>query len=116
MQEDDKPAASKPEQQVRVVTCGTCDAPVAHTAGMCPTCRAPLTGKEFPYIPRRDSSGPPDIRRTAMWWLGWVVLIWALNGFTLGQGPDGEGSQGAWFAIVAISMFFLIRVWRGYFK
>ncbi|MEM0955183.1 MAG: hypothetical protein AAGI24_13655 [Pseudomonadota bacterium] len=76
------------------------------TAGKCHACGAPLTGKEFAYIPRQISSGP-DIGGMIKWWAIISAAIFAFSGFSFGVGSS--------LAFTAVTAFYLVRIVRAYF-
>lgn len=93
-------------EPVRVLSCINCQAPVANTAGACPDCGTPLSGKEFPYIVQRSSA--PDIPGLIKWWLIWTAAIWALSGFSFGIGSS--------IMFTFVSMIYLVRILRAYYR
>ncbi len=100
-------AAPVPEPEpVHVLSCISCQSPVASTVGACLDCGTPLSGKEFPYIIQRLTT--PDIPGLLKWWGIWSVAIWALGGFSFGIGSS--------ITFTFVSMIYLVRILRAYYR
>ena len=93
-----------PAASVKVLSCASCASPVASTAAKCFTCGSPVTGKEFQYIAQQK--GGPDIQGLLKWWCIWSLGIFALGGFSFEVAPT--------LAIIAVSIVYLLRVFRAY--
>ncbi len=76
------------------------------TAGECPACGAPVSGKEFPYMTRQAAG--PDIRGLFKWWGIWCLGVWALSGFSFGIL--------SWTALSVVSAIYLLRIMRAYYR
>ena len=98
-------AERAPEVEVKVLSCANCDGPVASNSGKCFACGSPLTGKEFPYIPRRPAS--PDVAGMVKWWAIFSVLIFALGGFSFGIGSS--------IAFSVLTLVYGVRIMRAIF-
>ncbi len=79
---------------------------MASTADKCHACGAPVTGKEFAYIPRQ-SSDSPDIPGMMKWWAIWSVGIFVFSGFSMDVGPS--------LAFTAVTAVYLLRIVRAYY-
>lgn len=100
-----KNSVSAESAEIKVLTCVQCEGPVPSNAPKCYTCGAPLTGKEFAYIPRQVSG--PDIQGMIKWWAILSVGVFALGGFSFGIGST--------LAFTAITLVYLIRILRAYY-
>ena len=90
---------------IKVLACIQCEGPVPSSATRCYNCGAPLTGKEFAYIPRQVAG--PDINGMIKWWAILSVGVFALGGFSFGIGSS--------IAFTAITLVYLIRILRAYY-
>ncbi|MEP5763022.1 MAG: hypothetical protein ABJ308_00440 [Halieaceae bacterium] len=99
-------AGTEAEAQVKVVSCITCEGPVASTASKCFACGSPLTGKEFVYISRQAAA--PDIGGMIKWWAIWSVVVLALGGFSFGIGSS--------IGFTAVTLVYLVRILRAYYR
>jgi hypothetical protein len=102
---DAQQAAASAGEAVKVLSCINCDGPVASSAEKCFACGSPVTGKEFPYVPRRPAG--PDIAGMIKWWAILSVLVFAVGGFSFGIGSS--------IAFTVITLVYGIRVLRAYF-
>ncbi len=98
--------AAPAEQEIRVLACVNCGGPVASNASKCHACGAPLTGKEFAYIPRQEPG--PDIAGMLKWWAILSVVVFALGGFSFGVANS--------MAFTVITMVYMIRILRAYYS
>jgi len=98
-------SVSAESAEIKVLTCVQCEGPVPSNAPKCYTCGAPLTGKEFAYIPRQVSG--PDIQGMIKWWAILSIGVFALGGFSFGIGSS--------LAFTAITLVYLIRILRAYY-
>ncbi|MCZ6831973.1 MAG: hypothetical protein O7F73_20775 [Gammaproteobacteria bacterium] len=95
-----------PEKRLQVLSCMECESPVLSTAGECPTCGTPVSGKEFPYSTRQAAG--PDIRGLFKWWGIWSLGVWALSGFSFGIMSST--------ALSVVSAIYLLRIMRAYYR
>ncbi len=97
---DSEPAG----QEVKLVACVMCQAPVVASVGQCPACGTPVTGREPAY--RVHTPARPQLAPLFKWWLIWSALVWVLSGFSLGQFSS--------FVITVIAVVYLVRIVRAY--
>lgn len=100
------PGAVVQPVEVNVLSCMQCESPVVSTAGQCPSCGTPVSGKEFPYISRQAAG--PDIGGLFKWWGIWSLGVWALAGFSFGIISS--------MALTAVSAVYLFRILRAYYR
>lgn len=91
---------------IKVLACVQCEGPVPSNSPKCYTCGAPVTGKEFAYIPRQAAG--PDIPGMIKWWAILSSGVFALGGFSFGIGSS--------LAFTVITLVYLIRILRAYYR
>ncbi len=97
---------TKQDADIKVLACVQCGGPVPSNATNCYNCGAPLTGKEFAYIPHQAAG--PDIRGMIKWWAILSIGVFALGGFSFGIGSS--------IAFTVLTLVYLIRILRAYYS
>lgn len=94
------------KEEVRVLTCAGCGAPVVAGTVSCNSCGIPVGSLEIPYLPRNESR--PDVAPLLKWWGISAALIWVFSGFELGTISS--------LLLLGASIFFLLKIMRTHFS
>jgi hypothetical protein len=93
-------------ERVRLLSCIACGGPVVEDSDKCQLCRAPVLGKEHPYMPLQLAGN--EITPLLKWWFILCMLIWIFSGLELSVTTS--------LLLTAVSIFYLMRVLRVWFS